>query len=157
MVANGLKGAFTQGTVSPAGGLVPKCTQQRQRRCKLAQGPNLLCAACQCKDACWNQLDPINGAVRQHSTTLHCTKTAPCVKVPKGYEPQKFDKNESRHFACGKRVKVVHVLGVLQWRIWPLCPGPLPLSLCPGMEWNKVNTWDLDSLAPGRPTVKPLV
>ena len=41
-VANGLKGAFTQGTVSPAGGLVPK---RAQRWRKLAHGPNLPCTA----------------------------------------------------------------------------------------------------------------
>ena len=40
--ANGLKGAFTQGIVSPAGGSVPK---RAQRRRKLAQGPNLQHAA----------------------------------------------------------------------------------------------------------------
>ena len=45
MVANGLKGAFTQGTASPAGGLVPKRAQRPQRRRKLAHGPNLLRAA----------------------------------------------------------------------------------------------------------------
>ena len=40
-VANGLKCAFTQGTVSPSGWLVPKHAQRRQRRRKLAHGPNL--------------------------------------------------------------------------------------------------------------------
>ena len=41
-IANGLKGVFTQGTVSPAGGLAPKRAQQRR---KLAHGPNLSCVA----------------------------------------------------------------------------------------------------------------
>ena len=45
MSANSLKGAFTQGTASPAGGLVPKRVQRRQRRRKLAHGPNLPSAA----------------------------------------------------------------------------------------------------------------
>ena len=44
-VANGLKGAFTQGNVSPPGGLVLKHGQRRQRCRKLAQGPNLPCGA----------------------------------------------------------------------------------------------------------------
>ena len=44
-VANGLKGAFTQGIVSPPGGLVLKHGQRRQRCRKLAQGPNLPCGA----------------------------------------------------------------------------------------------------------------
>ena len=40
-VANDLKGTFTQGTASPAGGLIPKRMQRRQQRRKLAHGPNL--------------------------------------------------------------------------------------------------------------------
>ena len=39
LLHNGLKGAFTQGIVSSASGLVPKRAQLQRRR-KLAQGPN---------------------------------------------------------------------------------------------------------------------
>ena len=38
-------------------------------------------AARQCKDTCWNQLDPINGAARQRSAVPRYSKTAPCVKA----------------------------------------------------------------------------
>ena len=69
-VANGLKGTFTQGTVSPAGGLVPKRVQRRQRRRKLSQGPKLLRAAKLPAASAYllkSTGSNLNGAMRQHS------------------------------------------------------------------------------------------
>ena len=83
---NGLTGAFTQGTASPAGGLVPKTRTAATTAPLIGSWTQFAMrrqtAGRQCKDACWNQLDPINGPARQRSVVLRCSKTAPCVKAP---------------------------------------------------------------------------
>ena len=75
-----LKGTFTQGTASPAGGLLPKLAQQRQRRCKLARGPNLLRAA-----KLPAKLQPTSVKMPVEINWIQLTalrgSTAPCVKA----------------------------------------------------------------------------
>ena len=82
VVANGLKGAFTQGTVLPAGGVVPKRAPLQQRRSKSAQGPNLPLGA-KLPPASVKMPVEINWIqLRAPRVSHRCTKTAPCVKAP---------------------------------------------------------------------------
>ena len=40
---------------------------------------------CQCKDICWNQLDPLNDSLRQRSAAPHCNKNSKITLVEHEY------------------------------------------------------------------------